>query len=357
MIGVDRQRLAVDAHLQEANGMLDLRTSGDEIDFLRPSVQTVWRSWLSEVGDADAALELASDYGFGDPYGERRGAEALAAHHRAHLEAGAFSFSAGISGLLRQLADLAAGRIALVERLGHSDFSYWAQRAGSAVDTFENLESLPARVHALRPSVVVVDRPNARGDLLSWDSIRELTSVAARTGTVVLIDEAHANYLGPDRSLAPRVRELERLVVLRSLSKGYRMGGLRVGYAVAAPDVKAEVRQRIAPMGTSSMPFSFGLRLLAAGDMFAELRRRTAIAKQETIRLLLGNDLSTVPMGPPLPWVLIEDRQSRASRILESRGVASRKVPLGAGGDSELVKVAVPLSEARRQAFADRLAP
>ncbi|HWC47660.1 MAG TPA: aminotransferase class I/II-fold pyridoxal phosphate-dependent enzyme [Solirubrobacterales bacterium] len=353
MIDASSQRLAVEAHQQSPNGMLDLRTSGDEIDFLRPTLDVVWASWLEEIGGPKATLEMASDYGFGDPYGEKRGAATLADHHGAKLEAGSITFSAGISAFLRQLAEAGAGGSALVERLGHPDLAYWARAVGSRIHTYEDHVSLPALIHELHPSIVGIDRPNVLGDLLPLEFFREVSAAAVETGALVLVDEAYANYLGPEVSLVQHVRELQRVVVLRSLSKAYRMGGLRVAYAVAAPDAKDEVRRCIAPLGTSTLPLLFGLRLLSEGDIFLELRRRTTITKAAATKLLAGIGLSVVPVNPCLPWVILEDAGNKASDSLEAREIVSRKVPLGAGGNSGLAKLVAPLSAARWQAFVD----
>jgi histidinol-phosphate aminotransferase len=50
---------------------------------------------------------------------------------------------------------------------------------------------------------------------------------------VLLIDEAYADFA--ERNCASPGREFDNVIVLRSLSKGYSLAGLRFGYAIADP--------------------------------------------------------------------------------------------------------------------------
>ena len=59
-------------------------------------------------------------------------------------------------------------------------------------------------------------------------------AAATDAGTIVVVDESYASYLGPPESAAALTLEAPNLLVLRSVSKGYCAGGLRVGYVVAS---------------------------------------------------------------------------------------------------------------------------
>ncbi|MFM7372090.1 MAG: aminotransferase class I/II-fold pyridoxal phosphate-dependent enzyme, partial [Sphaerospermopsis kisseleviana] len=56
---------------------------------------------------------------------------------------------------------------------------------------------------------------------------------------LVVVDEAFMDFLPPDQeqSLIGLVQEYENLVILRSLTKFYSLPGLRLGYAIAHPDL------------------------------------------------------------------------------------------------------------------------
>jgi histidinol-phosphate aminotransferase len=75
--------------------------------------------------------------------------------------------------------------------------------------------------------------PNApSGTVVPPDTVRAL---ARRFGGLVLVDEAYVDFA--DGDCVALVRELPNVVVSRTLSKGYSLCGLRLGYAIAAPDI------------------------------------------------------------------------------------------------------------------------
>jgi histidinol-phosphate aminotransferase len=75
--------------------------------------------------------------------------------------------------------------------------------------------------------------PNApSGTVVPPDTVRAL---ARRFSGLVLVDEAYVDFAATD--CVALVRELPNVVVSRTLSKGYSLCGLRLGYAIAAPDI------------------------------------------------------------------------------------------------------------------------
>ena len=52
---------------------------------------------------------------------------------------------------------------------------------------------------------------------------------------MLLIDEAYADFA--ERNCVSLVRDFDNVIVLRSLSKGYSLAGLRFGYAIAPKDL------------------------------------------------------------------------------------------------------------------------
>lgn len=89
--------------------------------------------------------------------------------------------------------------------------------------------NLPPRLAATGAALTIVCNPNAP----TGSSIRveELASLAAEIKGVLLIDEAYADFA--ERNCAALVGDFKNIVILRSLSKGYSLAGLRFGYAIA----------------------------------------------------------------------------------------------------------------------------
>ena len=63
-----------------------------------------------------------------------------------------------------------------------------------------------------------------------------LSRIASEFRGVILIDEAYIDFVDPAlrHDCAPLVNAFDNLLILRSLSKGYSLAGLRVGYAIGS---------------------------------------------------------------------------------------------------------------------------
>ena len=96
--------------------------------------------------------------------------------------------------------------------------------------------------------VIWVCNPNnPTGELLEQSRIAELAR--ENPGAAVVVDEAYFEYCG--ESSVPLIEEHPNVIVLRTLSKAFGFASLRVGYAVASPEVAAELELRRAPANVS----------------------------------------------------------------------------------------------------------
>ncbi len=80
-------------------------------------------------------------------------------------------------------------------------------------------------------SLVILCNPNApTGGFFPPKQVAELAN-ALKGKAVLLIDEAYADFAG--NNCAGLVKDFENVIILRSLSKGYSLAGLRFGYGIA----------------------------------------------------------------------------------------------------------------------------
>lgn len=89
--------------------------------------------------------------------------------------------------------------------------------------------NLPARLASTGAALTIVCNPNApTGSLIR---VEELASLAAEIKGVLLIDEAYADFA--EWNCVSLVKDFPNVIILRTLSKGYSLAGLRFGYAIA----------------------------------------------------------------------------------------------------------------------------
>ncbi len=103
--------------------------------------------------------------------------------------------------------------------------------------------------------VVFIANPNnPTGTMISDNSLRELLQTLP-SKIFVAIDEAYAEYV-TDKSY-PNSFDLQKtypnLIILRTFSKIYGLAGMRIGYAIAHPDIIHSLMQNRTPFSINSL--------------------------------------------------------------------------------------------------------
>jgi histidinol-phosphate aminotransferase len=89
----------------------------------------------------------------------------------------------------------------------------------------------PERFRIPRPNLVFLANPNSpSGTSLAPEQV---ASLARRLPCPVVVDEAYADFAESD--CIALVADHPNLIVMRTLSKGYSLAGLRLGYLIASP--------------------------------------------------------------------------------------------------------------------------
>jgi len=100
---------------------------------------------------------------------------------------------------------------------------------------FDEEFNLPARLAKTQAPLTIVCNPNAPTG--TFVQVEELASLADELTGVLLVDEAYVDFAAQDG--VALVREFDNVVILRSMSKGYSLAGIRFGYAMAHKDLIA----------------------------------------------------------------------------------------------------------------------
>jgi histidinol-phosphate aminotransferase len=98
---------------------------------------------------------------------------------------------------------------------------------------FDEEFNLPAALTRTGAALTIVCNPNAPTG--TCVPIEELASLARELRGVLLIDEAYVDFA--EFNCASLARDFDNVIVLRTLSKGYSLAGLRFGYAIAHKDL------------------------------------------------------------------------------------------------------------------------
>jgi histidinol-phosphate aminotransferase len=115
-----------------------------------------------------------------------------------------------------------------------------------------DLDALLAACHGAK-LVYIANPNNPTGTLVPRDEIRAFVTELPPTVLCVL-DEAYAEYAEDEPTGVELVRDSnERVCVLRTFSKVYGLAALRVGYAIASPQI-ADALNRVRPLFNVNQP-------------------------------------------------------------------------------------------------------
>jgi histidinol-phosphate aminotransferase len=98
---------------------------------------------------------------------------------------------------------------------------------------------LPANIGKSKAALLLIVNPNAPSG--HFEPLDLLESVIKEFSGVILIDEAYVDFA--QESVLPLVHKYSNLVILRSMSKGYSLAGMRFGYAIGQPALLKEIEK------------------------------------------------------------------------------------------------------------------
>ena len=104
-------------------------------------------------------------------------------------------------------------------------------------DTWDLPENFIQQLSDARAKMCILVNPHApTGKLLP---VATLTEIAANFDGLLLVDEAYVDFVDPAREhdAVPLVVERDNVLLLRTLSKGYSLAGLRFGYGIGSAEL------------------------------------------------------------------------------------------------------------------------
>ena len=164
---------------------------------------------------------------------------------------------------------LEGARIREVAACREAGFAWDLERAGELIATRK-----PALAFLCNPN-------NPTGVYLGSEDVAGLTQAASGSGTLLVLDEAYVNFV-EDRwdatsLLAGSAREA--VVLLRSMTKDYALTGLRLGYALASPEVVSRLARLQPDWSVNSLAQVGGLSALADTGYLPAARRAVGEAR------------------------------------------------------------------------------
>jgi threonine-phosphate decarboxylase len=251
---------------------------------------------------------------------------------------------------------LVAGRRGLIVAPAFAEYALALERSGWEIDYF-NLESedgfalsLPALQEKLGEGydlLFICNPGNPTGALIPKHEIESVIELCRESETFLVLDEAFIDFCEED-SAKDLIRQSPSGVLLRSMTKFFAIPGLRLGYAIGAPET-------IAAIGALQDPWSVNTAAQVAGiaslSDAAYCRRTREYIDEERDRFAAGlSELKFLKLFPSRANYLLAELRDGSNvtqlrlRLME-KGILIRDCSNFQGLDGRFFRVAVRLRE------------
>jgi L-threonine-O-3-phosphate decarboxylase len=190
--------------------------------------------------------------------------------------------------------------------------------SGFALDA----DALLADVHRTQPRLLFLCSPNNPTGSY-YDSATVAALLHAAPATLLVLDEAFVNFVAAPWQATRLLATHANLLILRSLTKDYALTGLRVGYALAAPEIIAALEKVQPPWAVNALAQA---ATLAALDDAAHLQTTLAQLAHDSTALraeLTAHDVA--PLSSAVHFCLLPVHDAAAwHAVLLARGIQVR---------------------------------
>jgi histidinol-phosphate aminotransferase len=314
----------------------------DTVPFVGPETQerAAGRRFIARLGANEsvfgpspaavaAMTEAAAEaWQYGDPEMHHL-KEALAAHH--DVTPASIVVGEGIDSLLGNLVRLlvAPGTPVVSSAGAYPTFAYHVAGFGGRLVTVpyrDDAEDPEALLLAARkagaPLVYLANPDNPMG---SWHTGARLSETIARLpgDAVLCLDEAYADFAPPD-AVPPIDPHERRLIRMRTFSKAHGMAGVRVGYAIAHPELARAFDRVRNHFGVGRIAQAGALAALADTAWLVHVTGEVAAARLEIASIAIANGLR--PLASATNFVTIDCGRDGAFARTVLHGLVARGV-------------------------------
>jgi len=228
------------------------------------------------------------------------------------------------------------GDCVITSRGTYPTFNYFCQGLGAEIVEVPysddgatclrpDLAGLAAAAHSKKAALVYLANPdNPTGYVFRPEEVAKLREQLP-PDTTLIVDEAYIDF-SPENALCER---LDNTVQIRTLSKAYGLAGLRVGYAIAAPEWIQKADQIRIQFASGSLTAFLVDTVLSHPTFSKELMSSTLEWRTRLEQELVSCDATVLPSATNfvgIRYKSAEDALSRQQELLKE-GIAVHRPP------------------------------
>jgi threonine-phosphate decarboxylase len=262
----------------------------------------------------------------------------------------------GSTELIHLLPRMVSGKKALIVAPAFAEYSSALERAGWQIEYFTlqsaddfslQLPALQERLAQGHGMLFICNPANPTGALLHRQDVEALMEICRENRTFLVLDEAFIDFCEEESAKHP-MRQFRNGIVLRSMTKFFAIPGLRLGYAIGAPETIESIAALQDPWSVNTAAQVSGIASLS--DAGYCLRTREYVNDE---RERLAVELSRLPglrvFGSRANYLLAQLTNGMSAaelrRQLVVKGVLIRDCGNFEGLDGSYFRVAVRLRE------------
>jgi threonine-phosphate decarboxylase len=195
--------------------------------------------------------------------------------------------------------------------------------------------------------VFITNPNNPTGTLMLNSDIEKVIAAAAKTDTLVVVDESFIDFLadGERYSVKKLLTQYNNLVILQSLTKFYAIPGLRLGFVLANEDITRRLDLAKDPWNVNSLAQAAGTAALADTEY-----QQTSVSYMAKANIALYQALNELPgikaFKPSVNFMLLDMKGTGLSsgelcELSASHNILLRDCSNYRGLSDQYVRVAV----------------
>lgn len=249
----------------------------------------------------------------------------LAAHHE--ISTDWITITAGLTETIFVLPHLYNRAVQFSPTYGDYTAAYQRFRKGVQSVGFPCLDAnFGAAIDELKSKtfrlLIICNPNNPTGDYLPVYRIQELCEQFGNA--TICIDESYQEMGENCDSAIPLITRFRNLLVLKSLTKPFGIGGLRAGYAVSSGGVLKRIRKYLMPWGVSSIAQRI-VPSLISNRIYFQQQWAAILAKKQDLMHTISNEGFSVSSGR-CPFFLVKtgNGEYTRKRLLTDHHIAIR---------------------------------
>lgn len=346
--------------------VLDLKWSPDEKIFLSKQLKSIYDSFFLQDSSYNV-IEKITSYSINDPYGSIKSSGILSDYFECNLNSRNVFAGSGVLSLLYDLSYLSNNESVLLKEYSYSDFLVWSKFRNAKINILKwnsSVELVLKKIREIKPKVLFLEQPTIFGKTYNFDEIKAISNLANKFGTWIIIDESNANYIDNSLSLVNLVNILKNIIVLRGLSKGYGLGGLRASFLISHELNNNFLKRFIAPLQISEFSYLFVLKILNNKYFLDNLKKQIKQRKDKVIEHLTFYQFQPILTENNVPWLIfwgddahikLKNDYKIDTKVHKYPDFTDKKYQFDLNSTKKITRLHIPLSDNRLKLFENLL--